>query len=204
MPLLVVLGCQWGDEGKGKIVDLIAAESDMVARYQGGNNAGHTIIVGDEKTVLHLIPSGILNPGTACLIGNGVVVDPLVLRQEVDQLEAAGVEVRKYLCLAEAAHVIVTYHKLLDVAQERMRGKGKIGTTGRGIGSAYADKVARQGIRLGDYRYKDRLACKVRALHNFYKPIFEFIVNEPLPAADEVIDQLWSVQPLSPRCFATA
>ena len=196
MPLLVVLGCQWGDEGKGKIVDLIAAESDMVARYQGGNNAGHTIVVGEEKTVLHLIPSGILNPGTVCLIGNGVVVDPLVLQQEVDKLEGAGIEVRKYLRLGEAAHVIVPYHRLLDLAQERMRGKGKIGTTGRGIGSAYADKVARQGIRLGDYRCKDWLASKVQALDTFYKPIFQHIINESLPSADDVIEQLWQIQPL--------
>lgn len=196
MPLLVVLGCQWGDEGKGKIVDLIAAESDLVARYQGGNNAGHTIVVGEEKTVLHLIPSGILNPGTRCLIGNGVVVDPLVLKAEVEKLEAAGKPVREQLSLSEAAHVIVPYHRLLDVAQEKMRGKGKIGTTGRGIGSAYADKVARQGVRLGDFRCKDQLARKVRAQETFYKPIFEYILKEGMPTADEVIEQLWSVQPL--------
>ena len=196
MPLLVVLGCQWGDEGKGKIVDLIAAESDLVARYQGGNNAGHTIVVGDEKTVLHLIPSGVLNPGTRCLIGNGVVVDPLVLLQEVEKLEAAGVPVREQLSLSEAAHVIVPYHHLLDVAQEKMRGKGKIGTTGRGIGSAYADKVARQGVRLGDYRCKTRLARKLQALDTFYKPIFQHIINEELPSVDDVIERMWSVEPL--------
>ncbi len=196
MPLLVVLGCQWGDEGKGKITDLIAAEADMVCRYQGGNNAGHTIIVGDVKTVLHLVPSGILNPGTQCVIGNGVVVDPLVLREEIEMLEAAGVEVRSRLRISEAAHAIVAYHKLLDMAQERMRGKGKIGTTGRGIGSAYADKVVRQGIRMGDWRSKDRLAAKVRALDRYYKPLFEHVFNEPLPEADAVIEELWGVEPL--------
>src|SRR5438034_807354 len=141
MPLLIVVGCQWGDEGKGKIVDVIAREADMVARYQGGNNAGHTVVVGDnQKTVLHLIPSGVLHPGVQCLIGNGVVVDPLILEEEIKTLEVAGIDVRSRLHLSEGAHIIVPYHRLLDQAQERMRGAGKIGTTGRGIGGAYADK----------------------------------------------------------------
>jgi adenylosuccinate synthase len=196
MPLLVILGTQWGDEGKGKITDLIAAEADMVARYQGGNNAGHTIMVGREKTVLHLVPSGILNPGTLCLIGNGVVVDPLVLQEEVTMLEATGHDVRRHLRLSEAAHVILPYHKLLDLAQEKMRGHGKIGTTGRGIGGAYADKVARQGVRLGDYRNKDRLAGKVRTLDNYYKPLFQHVFDQQLPDADEVIAQFWQIEPL--------
>jgi adenylosuccinate synthase len=196
MPLLVILGAQWGDEGKGKITDLIAAEADMVARYQGGNNAGHTIIIGREKTVLHLIPSGILNPGTTCLIGNGVVVDPLVLQEEVDTLEAAGHDVRRHLRLSEAAHAILPYHKLLDLAQEKMRGHGKIGTTGRGIGGAYADKVARQGVRLGDYRDKSRLAAKVRALDRYYRPLFQHVFQQDMPAADEVLEQLWLIEPL--------
>ena len=139
----------------------------MVARYQGGNNAGHTILVDGKKTVLHLIPSGILNPGTLCLIGNGVVVDPFVLQMEVTRLEEAGHDVRGQLRLSEAAHVILPYHKLLDRAQESMRGSGKIGTTGRGIGGAYADKVARQGVRLGDFRRKDRLAEKLAALDRY-------------------------------------
>ncbi len=196
MPLLVVLGAQWGDEGKGKITDIIAAEADIVARYQGGNNAGHTIIVADHKTVLHLVPSGILNPACQCVIGNGVVVDPLVLREEVEMLEAAGVVVRPRLRLSESAHVIVPYHKLLDLAQERMRGKGKIGTTGRGIGGAYADKVARQGVRLGDYRSKDRLARKIAGLDAYYKPLFEHVFNEPLPGPEQVLEELWSAEPL--------
>ena len=196
MALLVVLGCQWGDEGKGKITDLIAAEADLVARYQGGNNAGHTIIIDGKKTVLHLIPSGILNAGTQCLIGNGVVVDPLVLREEVEMLEAGGLDVRGHLRISEAAHMIVPYHKLLDLAQEKMRGKGKIGTTGRGIGGAYADKVARQGVRLGDYRSKERLATKVQALDRYYKPLFQHIFKEALPEPDDVIEQLWAVEPL--------
>jgi adenylosuccinate synthase len=196
MALLVVLGCQWGDEGKGKITDLIAAEADLVARYQGGNNAGHTIIIDGKKTVLHLIPSGILNPGTQCLIGNGVVVDPLVFREEVEMLEAGGLDVRSHLRISEAAHMIVPYHKLLDLAQEKMRGKGKIGTTGRGIGGAYADKVARQGVRLGDYRSKDRLATKIQALDRYYKPLFQHIFQEALPDPNDVIEQLWAAEPL--------
>ncbi len=196
MPLLVVLGCQWGDEGKGKITDLIASEADIVARYQGGNNAGHTIIVGDEKTILHLIPSGILQPNATCLIGNGVVVDPLVLQEEVDLIESAGVNVRDRLKISEAAHMILPYHKMLDLAQEKMRGRGKIGTTGRGIGGAYADKVARQGIRLGDYRGKDGLARKVRELARYYQPLFQHVFDEQLPDAEEVIEQIWQIEPL--------
>ncbi len=195
MPLLVVLGCQWGDEGKGKIVDVIAQEADLVARYQGGNNAGHTIVVGETKTVLHLIPAGVLNPKVECLIGNGLVVDPLVLEEEIRMLEAAGVEVRPRLRIAENAHLIVPYHKLLDLAQEKLRGAGKIGTTGRGIGGAYADKVARQGVRLGDYRDKAVFAEKIRSLDRFYQPLFRHIFHEKLPSPEEVVDQLWRVEP---------
>ena len=195
MPLLVIVGCQWGDEGKGKIVDVIAHEADMVARYQGGNNAGHTIVVGDKKTILHLIPAGVLNPRVECLIGNGLVVDPIVLEEEIQTLETGGVEVRSRLHLSEGAHVIVPYHKLLDQAQEKMRGAGKIGTTGRGIGGAYADKFARQGLRLGDYRYKDIFAEKIRVLDRFYEPLFRHIFHEKLPSPEEVVDQLWAVEP---------
>lgn len=192
MPLMVIVGCQWGDEGKGKIVDVVSHEADVVARYQGGNNAGHTIVVGENKTILHLIPSGVLTPGVDCLIGNGVVVDPLVLLEEVEMLESAGVELRSRLYLSENAHVILPYHKLLDLAQERMRGEGKIGTTGRGIGGAYADKVARRGLRLGDYRSKDRFAARVREMEQYYRPLFEHIFRENnLPTADEVVDQIW-------------
>ncbi len=195
MPLLIVIGSQWGDEGKGKIVDVIAHETDLVARYQGGNNAGHTVVVGDEKTVLHLIPSGVLHDKVQCLIGNGVVVDPLVLEEEIQTLEAAKVDLRPRLHLAECAHVIVPYHKLLDQAQEKMRGAGKIGTTGRGIGGAYSDKVARQGLRLGDYRDKNIFAEKIRALDRYYKPLFKHIFNEAIPSPDDVVDQLWAIEP---------
>lgn len=195
MPLLIAIGCQWGDEGKGKIVDVIAHEADLVARYQGGNNAGHTIIIGELKTVLHLIPSGIMNPHCQCLIGNGVVVDPLALEEEIRTLEAAGIEVRSRLSLSECAHMIVPYHRLLDRAQERMRGAGKIGTTGRGIGGAYSDKVARQGLRLGDYRHKDIFVEKIRALEKYYWPMFTHIFHENIPTPDEVVDELWAIEP---------
>lgn len=196
MPLLVVVGCQWGDEGKGKIVDVIAHEADLVARYQGGNNAGHTIVVSDEKTVLHLIPAGIMNPRVECLIGNGVVVDPLILIEEIEKLEAGGIEVKPRLFISETAHLIVPYHKLLDMAQEKMRGAGKIGTTGRGIGGAYADKVTRQGVRLGDYRNKDVFAQKIGALARYYEPLFRHIFHEQIPSPGSVVDELWSVEPI--------
>lgn len=194
MSLLVIVGCQWGDEGKGKIVDFIAREADLVARYQGGNNAGHTIVVGDEKTVLHLIPSGVLYPNVHCLIGNGVVVDPLILEEEIAMLEGKGLSVRDRLHIGEGAHVILPYHKLLDQAQEKMRGEGKIGTTGRGIGGAYADKVARQGVRIGDFRSKDRFAEKIRGLERYYLPLFENVFHESVPTADEVVDEVWPAE----------
>ncbi len=195
MPLLIVIGCQWGDEGKGKIVDVIAAEADLVARYQGGNNAGHTVVVGEQKTILHLIPAGVLNPHVQCLIGNGVVVDPIVLEEEIKTLEAARIDVRSRLHLSECAHMIVPYHKLLDQAQEKMRGSGKIGTTGRGIGGAYADKVSRQGLRLGDYRDKEIFSEKIHALDRFYKPLFKHIFHEKIPSPGDVVDQLWKIEP---------
>lgn len=196
MPLLVIVGCQWGDEGKGKIVDVVSSEADLVARYQGGNNAGHTIVVGDEKTVLHLIPSGVLYPKVQCLIGNGVVVDPLVLREEVEMLESTGLDVRSRLKISEGAHVILSYHRLLDRAQESMRGAGKIGTTGRGIGGAYADKVARQGVRIGEMRDKDRFVDKVRQLDRYYRPLFEHIFKEDIPAVDDVVAEVWATVPM--------
>jgi adenylosuccinate synthase len=147
---LAVLGTQWGDEGKGKIVDLLTPHFGMVARYQGGHNAGHTVYVKGRKFVLHLIPSGILRPGVTCLIGNGVVVDPKALFAEVDELAGLGVTVGDRLIVSEKAHVILPYHRDLDLLSEARRGERKIGTTSRGIGPAYEDKVARRGIRMGD------------------------------------------------------
>jgi adenylosuccinate synthase len=151
LPNLVVVGTQWGDEGKGKIVDLLTEQAQVVVRYQGGNNAGHTLVVGGEKFIFHLIPSGILHPGTQCLIGNGVVLDPEVFLTEVDNLKARNIAVGPdNLRISERTQVIMPYHKRLDLARERAKGAAKIGTTGRGIGPCYEDKVARQGIRIAD------------------------------------------------------
>ncbi len=151
MPSVVVVGTQWGDEGKGKVVDLLAERADYIVRFQGGNNAGHTLVINGHKHILHLIPSGIFHEGKVCLIGNGVVVDPEVLLKEIDGLEAAGVPVPPgKLLLSENAHLIMPYHKAIDLAREARRGKTRIGTTGRGIGPCYEDKIARRGIKAGD------------------------------------------------------
>ena len=147
---LCVLGAQWGDEGKGKIVDLLTPRFSLVARYQGGHNAGHTVYVKGRKFVLHLIPSGILHPGVVCIIGNGVVVDPTALFAELDELIGMGVDVGGRLFISDKAHVILPYHRELDVLAEARRGEQKIGTTSRGIGPAYEDKIGRRGIRMGD------------------------------------------------------
>ncbi len=146
----VAVGIQWGDEGKGKIVDLLAPRADIVARFQGGPNAGHTLVIGNEKTVLHLVPSGILHEGTLCLIGNGTVVAPETIVEEMDTLLAAGIPVAERLRISDRCQLILPYHRALDAARESAKGKGKIGTTGRGIGPAYEDKTARRGIRLID------------------------------------------------------
>ena len=147
---IAVLGAQWGDEGKGKIVDMLTPHFSAVARYQGGHNAGHTVYVKGKKFVLHLIPSGILHPGVACLIGNGVVIDPQALFKEVEELARAGISVDGQLLISEKAHVILPYHRELDILSEARRGERKIGTTSRGIGPAYEDKIGRRGIRICD------------------------------------------------------
>ena len=159
---LAVLGAQWGDEGKGKIVDLLTPRFDIVARYQGGHNAGHTVYVNGTKFVLRLIPSGILHPGVTCVIGNGVVVDPPALFAEVDELARSGIEVGDRLIVSDKAHLILPYHRDLDLLAEARRGDRKIGTTSRGIGPAYEDKIARRGIRVGDLADAEALAQGVR------------------------------------------
>jgi len=150
---VVVVGAQWGDEGKGKIVDVLAERADLVVRYQGGANAGHTVVKGDDEFILHQIPSGILHPATRCVIGNGVVLDPETLLKEMDELAGRGIQVEGRLLVSDRAHLVLPYHKLLDQATERTQ---HIGTTGRGIGPAYEDKVARRGIRVGDLRHLEQ------------------------------------------------
>jgi len=151
MPATVIIGTQWGDEGKGKVVDLLAADADVVVRFHGGNNAGHTLVVDGEKTILNLIPAGVLRPGRVCMLGAGVVIDPEVLVSEIEALRGRGY-LAEDACLrvSEQAHLIMPYHRAIDRARERLRGAGSIGTTGRGIGPAYEDKMARTGIRVGD------------------------------------------------------
>ena len=167
---VVVLGTQWGDEGKGKIVDLLTDQAQVVVRFQGGHNAGHTLVIDGEKTILHLIPSGILRQDVKCLIGNGVVLSPAALLEEIAELEARQVPVRERLRISPACPLILAYHVALDQAREVQRGEAKIGTTGRGIGPAYEDKVARRGVRLGDLldaaRFEEKLA-PVMEYHNF-------------------------------------
>jgi adenylosuccinate synthase len=159
----VVVGAQWGDEGKGKIVDVLAREADIIARYQGGANAGHTVVVGDERFVLHQVPSGILHPRKICLLGNGVVLDAARFYEELDELERRGVVVGDRLKVSNRAHLLLSYHRLLDAAKERTRGAAPIGTTGRGIGPAYEDKAGRMGIRVADLWDPQRLRAMLEA-----------------------------------------
>ena len=192
---VVILGTQWGDEGKGKIVDLLTDQVSAVVRYQGGHNAGHTLVIDGEKTVLHLIPSGILRENVMCYIGNGVVLSPEALIKEVGGLEARGVPVRDRLRISPACPLILPYHVALDQARENARGEAKIGTTGRGIGPAYEDKVSRRGLRVGDLFHRERFAVKLGevldyhnfVLKNYYKvePIdFQKTLEEALAFAD--------------------
>jgi adenylosuccinate synthase len=175
---VVVIGAQWGDEGKGKITDLLSKSADVVVRYQGGVNAGHTVVVKDQVFKLHLIPSGILYPDTECIIGCGTVIDPKVLIQELDQLEALGVSTQNLL-VSETAHVTMPYHRLIDQASEQRRGEHKIGTTGRGIGPTYADKSERTGIRMIDLMDPESLRKKLRWTVEYKNVILEKLYNLP-------------------------
>ncbi len=200
MENLVVVGTQWGDEGKGKVVDLLTAGADMVVRYQGGNNAGHTLVVGGKKFIFHLIPSGILYEDKTCLIGNGVVVDPEVLLGEIARLKDAGVNVGpQRLVLSEKAHLIMPYHKAIDAAREALKGKVKIGTTGRGIGPCYEDKAARVGIRAIDLTEPEALKEKIRTNlkeKNFY--LEKFLGAKPLDPQSVIESYLKMADQLSP------
>ncbi|WP_411360025.1 adenylosuccinate synthase [Pseudidiomarina salilacus] len=194
---VVILGTQWGDEGKGKIVDLLTNKASLVVRYQGGHNAGHTLVIDGEKTVLHLIPSGILRDNVTCVIGNGVVLSPEALMEEIAMLEARHVPVRERLLISEACPLILPYHIALDQAREKARGNKAIGTTGRGIGPAYEDKVARRGLRVGDLFHFERFEEKLREVveyHNFtltqYYKVDAVDADEVLEYCREVAQQL--------------
>ncbi len=209
---VVVIGTQWGDEGKGKVVDLLTDRVSAVVRFQGGHNAGHTVVIDGIKTILHLIPSGIMREGVRCLIGNGVVVSPHALIKEIEMLESNGVPARQRLRISEACPLILPYHVELDHAREQARGKFAIGTTGRGIGPAYEDKVARRALRVGDLRHRERFAAKlgeVLDFHNFVlihyykrKPLdFQSLLDETLsygerilPLAADVAELLYQYQ----------
>jgi adenylosuccinate synthase len=195
---IVVLGTQWGDEGKGKIVDLLSKEVDAVVRFQGGHNAGHTLVIDGDKTVLHLVPSGILNEGAQCFIGNGVVVSLEALKKETEELESRGVDVRSRLGISPACPIIMPYHELLDHAREKAKGAKAIGTTGRGIGPAYEDKVSRRGIRLSDLYNQGLLAEKLEEAMDYHNFVLErYFDMQPL-SYDRVLDDTLQLG----ACFA--
>jgi len=197
MANLCIVGLQWGDEGKGKIVDALAKDFDVVVRYQGGSNAGHTVIVDGEKFVLHLIPSGILREGKLCVIGNGVVVDPAQLLEETDALVARGIQMDGNLLVSDRAHIVFPYHKLLDQLKEA--GEGRIGTTGRGIGPCYTDKAARVGIRMGEMldaaRFAERIRANVEEKNRLLTALYD---AEPLSADGIVKEYLGYAERLRP------
>jgi adenylosuccinate synthase len=196
---VVVLGTQWGDEGKGKIVDLLTENAAGVVRFQGGHNAGHTLVIKGEKTVLHLIPSGILREGVECMIGNGVVLSPEALFKEIDMLEAEGVPVTERLQLSVSCQLILPYHGALDAAREAARGSDKIGTTGRGIGPAYEDKAARRGLRLGDLLDAQGFADKLKTVMEYHNFVLEhYYKAEPLSYETVLADTLAYVDRLLP------
>lgn len=190
MANVVVVGAQWGDEGKGKVVDIYTEYADDVVRYQGGNNAGHTLVVGDEKVVLHLIPSGILHEGKRCIIGNGVVLDPEVFIREITNLKASGrLKDDSALLVSESVHVIMPYHKRIDIARESKSGEKKIGTTGRGIGPTYEDKIGRRGIRLMDLLNRETFARKLRENLEEKNFILTSLLGEQPFTFDEIFAQ---------------
>ena len=197
---VVVIGTQWGDEGKGKVVDLLTDKADAVVRFQGGHNAGHTLVIDGKKTVLHLIPSGILRDNVRCLIGNGVVLSPTALLEELDMLAASGVHAKSRMGISESCPVILPYHIALDQAREAARGKKAIGTTGRGIGPCYEDKVSRRGIRLGEMidekHFTERLR-EVMEYHNFaLEHYFKFETVDYQKVLDEALAQAEQIKPL--------
>ncbi|MFN2308786.1 MAG: adenylosuccinate synthase [Gammaproteobacteria bacterium] len=208
---VVVIGTQWGDEGKGKVVDLLTERAAAVVRFQGGHNAGHTLVIEGKKTVLHLIPSGVLRDRVQCLIGNGVVLSPAALFEEIAMLESNGVPARERLKISEACALIMPYHVALDHAREKARGKAAIGTTGRGIGPAYEDKISRRGLRLGDLFHRERFAAKLGeildyhnfALQHYFKcePVdFQKTLDEALGMAEALQAMVGDVPEILEQC----
>ncbi|KRT54709.1 adenylosuccinate synthase [endosymbiont of Ridgeia piscesae] len=197
---VVVIGTQWGDEGKGKVVDLLTDKASAVVRFQGGHNAGHTLVIDGEQTVLHLIPSGVLREGVRCLIGNGVVLSPVALLEELEMLEKAGVPARERMGISESCPLILPYHIALDGAREKARGKKAIGTTGRGIGPAYEDKVSRRGIRLGEIFDEAHITSRLKEVmdyHNFaLKNLFNFDTVDYQQVLDQLLAQAEQLKPL--------
>ena len=196
---VVVIGAQWGDEGKGKIVDLLTDQAQAVVRFQGGHNAGHTLVIDGKKTVLHLIPSGVLRENVKCLIGNGVVLSPAALLQEIAQLEASGIPARERVVISESCPVILPYHIALDQARETARGAQAIGTTGRGIGPCYEDKVARRGIRLGEMMNRELFAKRLKEVldyHNFM--LVNYFKVKPLDYQQVLADALRQAEQIRP------
>lgn len=187
MPAVVIVGAQWGDEGKGKIVDIFTEHADMVVRYGGGPNAGHTLVVGDEKIVVRLIPSGVLRKGVSCVLAQGMVIDPSSLVSELDDLAKRGVDAETGLVISDRAHAILPYHVQIDGLREK--GKGAIGTTKRGVGPCYEDKVARRGIVLGAFRDPARLRAQVESALEAWKPTIEAL-GEKAPSVDEVLAKI--------------
>ncbi|HQC71501.1 MAG TPA: adenylosuccinate synthase [Candidatus Competibacteraceae bacterium] len=198
---VIVIGAQWGDEGKGKIVDLLTENAAAVVRFQGGHNAGHTLVIGGRKTVLHLIPSGILRPGVHCLIGNGVVLALAALLAEIDGLQQQGVAVMERLHISEACPLILPYHVALDQAREKARGAQAIGTTGRGIGPAYEDKVSRRAVRLGDLFHRERFAAKLGEVLDFHNFVLQhYFQTDPVDfqkVLDETLAMAERLRPLA-------
>ncbi|MDH2918401.1 MAG: adenylosuccinate synthase [Sideroxydans sp.] len=185
---VVVIGTQWGDEGKGKIVDWLTDHAHGVVRFQGGHNAGHTLVINGKKTVLHLIPSGILRDHVMCYIGNGVVLSPQALLKEMDELQAAGIDVYSRLKVSEACPLILPYHEAIDKARELAKGDAKIGTTGRGIGPAYEDKVARRAIRLQDIFFRERFAAKLGEVLDYHNFVLKNYFNAPTVDFQKTLD----------------
>jgi adenylosuccinate synthase len=205
MANVIVVGAQWGDEGKGKVVDLYSEYANDVVRYQGGNNAGHTLVVGEEKTVLHLIPSGILHEGKRCVIGNGVVLDPKVFLQEVENLKKKGyLKDDSQLVIDPNVHIIMPYHKAIDVAREANSGERRIGTTGRGIGPTYEDKIGRRGIRLVDLVHPQTFARKLKEVlpeKNFF---LEKFLGEPLLSEEAILSEYTGYAQILKRYMGSA